>query len=404
MVAAGTASAAAVAPTGCTTDAISRPAPERASSDPIFSVSPDRIDPWIELDSDAFRANLRLLRDYTEKPIVAVVKCNGYGLDHRVVGRLLDQAPEVATFAVVTAEEAIQLRDAGVTKPILLMGDFTPTTGPELAHRDITLAVYTQDTLARLGPLAQETGRPVKIHPYIDTGFHRLGMDVREARPWIETLDASSSVQITGTMTELTQDMEFDKEQIRLFRAFADAASSAGIQLGPLHAAASHGIVNHPEGWFDMIRPGNLLYGIPAQAADDEAAAGARVVFSLKTRVIRVVELPKGESVGYSRGFAPGRDTDVAIIKCGRTDGYVYRETKGEAVARINGRTYPLVSDINSSHCYADLGKDHGVERLDEVTLIGPEPGLRPQDLARISGRSRYESFNLNPRVPKVVV
>ena len=94
----------------------------------------------------------------------------------------------------------------------------------------------------------------------------------------------------------------------------------------------------------------------------------------------------------------------MAVIKCGRTAGYVYRGGEGKAVALINGETYPLVSDINSSHCYADLGKNHGVERLDEVTLIGPEEGLRPQDLARVTGRSRYESFNIHTSVPKIVV
>jgi len=371
---------------------------------PQFSISPDRIDPWIEIDPAAFRTNVSFLAWLSGKPIVAVVKCNGYGLDHRVVGPLLNSSPEISTFAVVTVEEAIQLRDSGVTKPILLLGDFFPSAQAELADRDITLAVYTPDAPERLARMAAASGRPVKVHPYIDTGFHRLGMNVRKAGPWIEELANSASVEITGTMTELTQQMDFDKEQIRLFRAFGDEMSSRGVRLGPMHAAASHGIINHPEGRFDMIRPGNLLYGIPASASDDEASSEVEVSFRLKARIIRIVELQEGESVGYSRGFAPDRETDVAIIKCGRTDGYVYRNTGGEAVALINGAAYPLVSDVNSSHCYADLGKNHGIERLDEVTLIGPEDGIRPQDLARIASRSRYESFNLNPRMPKVVV
>ncbi len=371
---------------------------------PVGQIAPDRLDPWIELDPAAFRNNLEFLAGWSQKPIVAVLKCHGYGLDHRVVGPLLDPEPQVALFAVVTVDEAIELRDSGVRKPILLMGDFMASAERELADRDITLAVYTHDAPQRLAAMAEKTGRAIKVHPYIDTGFHRLGMDVREAEGWVTQLAESSAVEITGTMTELTQDHDFDREQIRIFKEFGVAMASKGVELGPMHAAASDAIINQPDGMFDMIRPGNLIYGIPASADDDAVAGPVRVVFRMKTKVIRIVELTVGETLGYDRGFVPERDTDVAIISGGRTDGYVYRGGAGEAVALINGETYPLVSDINSSHCYADLGKNHGIQRLDEVTLIGPEDGLRPQDLARITGRSRYESFNIHARVPKIVV
>jgi alanine racemase len=371
---------------------------------PIDGIAPDRLDPWIELEPAAFRNNLEFLTERCGRPIAAVVKCNGYGLDHRVLGPLLDPAPQIAFFAVVTVDEAIELRGSGVKKPILLMGDFIASAELELANNDITLAVYTPDAPRRLAALAERTGRAVRVHPYIDTGFHRLGMDVRVAEAWVTELAESSAASITGTMTELTQHGDFDKEQIRIFAEFGRTMANKGVELGPMHAAASDAIIKHPEGTFDMIRPGNLIYGIPASPDDDEAARPVRVVFRMKARVIRIVELMAGETLGYSRGFAPDRETDVAIIKCGRTAGYVYRGGQGEAVALINGEKYPLVADINSSHCYAELGKNHGVQRLDVVTLIGPEDGIRPQDLARITQRSRYESFNIDARIPKIVV
>jgi alanine racemase len=365
----------------------------------------DRIDPWIELDPAAFRTNLEFLAARSERPVLAVVKCNGYGLDHRIVGPLLDSAPQVAGFAVVTADEAIQLRDSGVQKPVLLMGDFIRSAERELAERDVTLAVYTADAPARLADMARRAGKPIKAHLYIDTGFHRLGMDYRSAESWVEALAESDAVSITGTMTELTQSHEFDRIQIQRFGAFTRAMQDKGIDLGARHASASDGIMNHPEGVFDMIRPGNLIYGIPASAADDAEAAATRVVYRMKTRVIRIVRLGQGETLGYDQAFAPNRETDVAIIKCGRTDGYVYRRLGQGSHVLINGRPYPLVSAINSSHCYADLGRDHDVSRLDVVTIIGPEEGVRPQDLAAMNdGLGRYESFNISARVPKYVV
>ena len=407
MAAAGAASATAVGSMACGNGSSSSSHGTTSTvpfGGPVQEIAPDRLDPWIELDPAAFRNNLEFLTERSGKPIIAVLKCHGYGLDHRVVGPLLDPMPQVALFAVVTVDEAIELRDSGVRKPILLMGDFMGSAEMELADRDITLAVYTHDAPQRLAAMAEKTGRVVKIHPYIDTGFHRLGMDVRVAESWVTELAESPAVEITGTMTELTQDVDFDKEQIRIFAEFGGTMASRGVELGPMHAAASDAIIKHPEGAFDMIRPGNLICGIPASAEDDEASRPVRVVFRMKTKVIRIVELTEGETLGYNRGFVPDRDTDVAIISGGRTDGYVYRGGAGEAVALINGEKYPLVSDINSSHCYAELGKNHGIERLDEVTLIGPEDGLRPQDLARITGRSRYESFNIHARVPKIVV
>ncbi len=407
MAAAGAASATAVGSMACGDGATSERQGKTGTvpfGGPVQEIAPDRLDPWIELDPAAFRNNLEFLAEHSQKPIVAVLKCHGYGLDHRVVGPLMDPMPQVALFAVVTVDEAIELRDSGVRKPILLMGDFMASAEMELADRDITLAVYTHDAPRRLAAIAERTGKPVKIHPYIDTGFHRLGMEVRMAESWLTELAESPAAEITGTMTELTQDVDFDKEQIRLFTEFGTAMAEKGVELGPMHAAASDAIIKQPESMFDMIRPGNLIYGIPASAEDDEAARPVRVVFRMKTKVIRIVELPVGETLGYNRGFVPDSDTDVAIISGGRTDGYVYRGGAGEAVALINGEKYPLVSDINSSHCYAELGKNHGIERLDKVTLIGPEDGLRPQDLARITGRSRYESFNIHARVPKIVV
>jgi alanine racemase len=292
MAAAGAASATAIGSAACGGETSSKRARTMGTAPfggPVEKIAPDRLDPWIELDPAAFRNNLEFLAERTQKPIIAVLKCHGYGLDHRVVGPLLDTEPQVALFAVVTVDEAIELRDSGVRKPILLMGDFMASAEMELADRDITLAVYTADAPQRLAAMAEKTGRAVKVHPYIDTGFHRLGMDVREADPWVTELAESSAVEITGTMTELTQDVEFDKEQIRLFTEFGQTMAEKGVELGPMHAAASDAIIKHPESMFDMIRPGNLIFGIPASAADDEAASPVRVVFRMKTKVIRVV-------------------------------------------------------------------------------------------------------------------
>ena len=158
MAAAGAASATAVGSMACGNGSSSSHGATGIApfGGPVQEIAPDRLDPWIELDPAAFRNNLAFLAERSGKPIIAVLKCHGYGLDHRVVGPLLDPMPQVALFAVVTVDEAIELRDSGVQKPILLMGDFMASAETELADRDITLAVYTHDAPQRLTAMAEK--------------------------------------------------------------------------------------------------------------------------------------------------------------------------------------------------------------------------------------------------------
>ncbi|MFQ5739689.1 MAG: alanine racemase [Acidobacteriota bacterium] len=364
----------------------------------------DRFDPWIELDPAAFQKNVRYLsRRSGGRPVLAVVKCNGYGVGHQSVGPILDVFSEVAGFAVVTAEEALELREAGVRKPILLMDDFAESMAGDLAAHDITLAAYTRGINKRLTAVAKKVDRPIEIHPYLDTGFHRMGMDYRRAESWIEELAHNPAIRITGTFTELTEEVDFDREQIKRFKHLTEKLRQRGVELGRLHAVASHGITHHPDAFFDMVRPGNMVYGI---LPDDTAVEDVdiRVAYRMKARVIRIVPLHKGESTGYNRAYFADQDTDIAIVKCGRTDGYVYRTGGKGTHVLIKGRLYPVVAGVSGSHCFVDLGRRHGVRLRDIVTMLGPEPGVRPYQLADTLGLGRYEGFNISSRLPKYVV
>ncbi len=363
----------------------------------------DRIDPWLELYPKAFQHNLQFIRRRTGRPVIAVVKCNGYGLDHRVVGPILDPLPEVAALAVVTEEEAITLRDSGVRKPILLMDDFIESAAGELAARNITFAAFTADAGKRLTALAGRAGHPLNVQIYLDTGFHRMGMDWRQAEPWIVALAEDPAIRITGTFTELCEDFSFDKEQIARFGALTTKLTGRGVKLGPLHAIASKGIAKHPEAVFDMVRPGNMIYGIMPDDTEP-AEFDIQVTYTLKARIIRIVRLEAGESAGYGRAFLTSKPTEVAVVKCGRTDGYIYRTGGKGTHVLIRSKLYPVVGRVSASHCLADLGLGHGAGVRDVVTLLGPEPGVRPYEIADTLGIGRYESFSLSARLPRYIV
>ncbi len=363
-----------------------------------------RSDPWLELSPSAFAHNAAIISQKANgRPIWAVAKCNGYGLDHKVVGPLVDSLPQVAGIAVVTAEEAIETRDAGVTKPILLMDEHVDWAGEELARRDITFSVYAKDAKKRLMALAKKTGRKIRIQPYIDTGFHRLGMKHEEALPWLEDLAGADELDITGMFTEFSETRGYDIEQLAKFNELVTHAQARGMELGDLHASASNAIVHLPEASLDVVRPGNMLYGIfPDDTPYDYAPL--RVAYHLKARVIRVMQVPAGDAVGYGRPFIAEKPTHVAVIKCGHSDGYVYRKGGNGTHVLINENLYPMIGLVSASHTTVDLGAAAPTVSIGDVaTLLGPEGGVRPYELADTLGIGRYEQFRLNARLPKYI-
>jgi alanine racemase len=189
-----------------------------------------------------------------------VVKNNGYGLDIGTVGRILQDDPGVAGFAVVKGEEALQLRSANVQKPILLMGLFSQDLGRELAEAEVEFGLFTPDAAERVLPLARALGRPIAVHFYLDTGMGRMGMSHREALPWMAELARHSELQVRGTFTELGEDRDFDPEQLRRFLGVIREAREGGVETGRLHASASNGVFHLPEGHLDMVRPGIALF------------------------------------------------------------------------------------------------------------------------------------------------
>ena len=178
----------------------------------------DRFDPWIEVEANALANNVAEVRRLTEnRPILAVIKNNAYGLDLTTAAALLEPMPEVVGFAVVKAEAAIALKEAGVGKPVYLMALFSESLAPELAHLGIRPCIYSEDALRLIEPMVQAVGGPIKAQIYLDTGMSRMGIPYHKALPWIESVVGSGMIQIGGVFTGLTEDPEYDKEQLSRF-------------------------------------------------------------------------------------------------------------------------------------------------------------------------------------------
>ena len=270
----------------------------------------DRFDPWIEVDPAALAFNVGVIsRLGGGRPILAVIKNNGYGLGLTTVGRILEELPEIVGLAVVKTEAALALREAGIGKPVLLMALFSDQDGPELVAQGVHLCLTTDDGADRVARAVAKAGTPARTHVYLDTGMSRMGIPFHRALPWIQDLHARG-LKAESTFMGFTEDPEFDRIQLQRFMEVAEAARAVGFDPGQLHAASSAAVFNFPEAHLDMVRPGISLFGAyPSNEGRESSVAELRPAGSLKTRVVRVERLRPEDSVSYGREYITKKPT-----------------------------------------------------------------------------------------------
>jgi len=392
---------------GLALPAILHSTPELAAAQsPLAVSSPDSsFDPWVEIHRDHLRHNVaEISRRAFGRPILAVIKNNGYGTGVVNIAQLLEPQPQTFGFAVVKLHEAFSLRDAGIRKPILLLGPFDEQNLADAVAHDILPMVYTP-LGATLDKIAAKTQKPVSLHICIDTGIGRVGVPYHQAAPLVRDLAARKSVGIQGTLMTFTEDPNFDKEQLRRFNETCASLEKEGLALGKKHAASSFSLFQHPDAFFDMVRPGMAIYGIYSENEFRHLGImDLRPAISLKARVIYVKKLRKGDSAGYNRAYLAKDDVWVATIPVGHADGWP-RDAAKSAKVRINGDLYPVIATVSASHCIVEIGSEETVKIGDVVTFFDAQPGSRPEDVSEACGASVYDlTMHLNPLLPRRIV
>jgi alanine racemase len=349
------------------------------------------------------RVNAAAVHALAKRPLLAVIKNNGYGCGVANVARILEPLDAIAGFAVVKLNEAHALRDAGIRKPVLLMG---PVDEPELVdvvRRRVMPMVYAG--AAALKNVAARSAQGVDIHICVDTGLGRVGVPHRQAESFIRELAATKGIRIRGLMMTFTEDQSFDREQLQRFNALAFRLHGAGIDAGVRHAASSYTLFQHPDAMLDMVRPGMALYGIyPEPAFRQLRVLDLKPAVALKTRVAYVKRLEPGETAGYNRAYVARSPAWIATLPVGHADGLPRVAAKGGRV-RINGALYPIVASVSASHTIVEIGHHRAVNIGDEATLFDWTEGSRPEDFAAACGASVYDlTMHLNPTLPRRVV
>jgi alanine racemase len=314
---------------------------------------------------------------------------------------------------VATVTEGAELRKGGIKAPILLFSQPHPDEIPHLIKAELTPFISDERFADTLNKHAEAAKARVAVHIKIDTGMGRTGCPADEAVRLARFINTCSDLKITGTATHFAvsdsadaRDIEYTKSQISVFKEAVGAIRASGIEPGIVHAANSGAVILHPDSWFDMVRPGIFLYGY--KTVDEESQMPnfpykpitAQPVMELRSSVMLIKKINKGQSVSYGRTWVAKEDTNIALLPAGYADGFP-RLISGKWQVVINGKTYPLAGRICMDICCVDLGPDNDVKRWDEAVIFG---GAAPSaaELAERIGTIPYEiTCNISKRVPR---
>lgn len=364
---------------------------------------------FAEVDLDALAFNLQSMRNRlpAEMKMAAVVKTDGYG--HGAVPAALTADPWVSFLCVATAEEALNLRMNGISKPVLILGPVPGDEYGELVKEDIRPSVFTMEQAEAVSRAAEKTGRTAKVHLAVDTGMNRIGMrpDEEGAR-LAERIAALPGIRIEGMFTHMyradEKNLDTARRQVRRFGEFREMLRKRGVVPEICHITNSAGIMELLGTEFDMARCGITLYGIYPSDEVDRSLLEIRPVMSLKSTVTYVKEIGPGEEVSYGGTFRADRRVTVATVACGYGDGYP-RMLSGKGSVLIAGKRAPILGRVCMDQFMCDVTEIPEARPGCAVTLLGKDGGdeITAEEIGTLSGRFPYELVcDIGKRVPRV--
>ncbi len=366
---------------------------------------------WAEIDLDCIKHNITKIKEKVgNTPIIGVVKADGYGHGAVEVSRvLLDNG--VSSLAVATLSEAIQLRDSGISIPIIMLG-LTPWHYQKtLIDYDITPVVASYADTRALSSLAAEAGKTIEVLVAVETGMGRIGfMPNKESVNEILGINGLPNICIKGIFSHFATadegDKSFSRQQIDNFHGFYRDLADAGVPIHFRTHANSAAVMELPEAWFDAVRPGIILYGCYPSDQVDRSLLDLKPAMSLKANIVFLKKVPAGTSISYGRHFVTERESLIATIPIGYADGYP-RFLSGKGRVLVHGQFAPVVGNICMDQCMVDVTDIPDVRKYDEVVLMGSQGDNRilADEIAEKTGTINYEIVcRIGKRVPRVYI
>lgn len=358
---------------------------------------------YLEVNLTQLRKNVDAIRAHVAPAqVMTMIKANAYG--HGVSGVAPFLEPFVDYFGVAIVEEGILLRELGIKKPILVAGGTLPQQVVQFAEHNLILTGSSIGLLDVAEEVSRLTQKRIKVHLKIDTGMERVGVHEYEAEPFINHSLRLKHVDVQGIYTHLAKAEEPDLVHARLqwdrFQEVLRIYDRRSEPLPPLrHMANSAAILQFPESYFDMVRPGLMLYGVYPKAVAQTIEVGPALTWRSQVAYSKITQA--GRAVSYGSLWQAEAETRIVTIPCGYADGY-FRRMTNQAQVIVNGKRYPQVGRICMDQFMVNVGMDDaGVG--DEVVLLGE--GISAHDLAEWMGTNEYEVLtSISERVPRQFV
>jgi alanine racemase len=350
---------------------------------------------WTEIDLGKLRRNLQLIRGDLPKNVqlMAVVKDEAYGHGALDVARVAVEEGAWG-FGLSTLEEAMHLREGGITAPLLLLGERQQAELEWCVAHDLTVCVNETHNVRALAKIAADFGKQVPVHVKIHTGMSRYGVRWDEALPLIEKIVAEKSLSLEGVMTHFSQSDETDKTfanfQLARFDEVLSAMKQKGISVKLQHTCNSGGFLDLPHAHRDMVRVGILTYGVfPSQVC--RQISGIEPVMSVKAKIAAIQKLKPGEVVGYGMRYTATSERRIAILPIGYGDGFP--RVRNEGCALINGQRAPLVGGIAMDALMVDITDIPQAQMWDEAVLMGKQGNdeITVRDIAKLKNSVTYD-------------
>lgn len=334
---------------------------------------------WAEVSLDHLASNFQKLCEWTGPAcdVLCVVKGNAYGHGAVEVSRELERVG-CKMLGVATIEEGMELREAGIQVPVLILGPITPVHTALAIEQNFIIPLIDETYAKQVSAAAAAAGKTIEAHLKIDTGMSRYGLSVSKDMDGCvaEALRMANlpNIRVTGVFTHFAvagdpYEDAFTHGQMELFRIFSERMEAAGLKL-VRHCANSPTTLRFPEAHYDMIRTGTLLYGFnPFGRLELEP------VMELKTRITQIKHLDPGDTVGYGRLFTCRRPTDIAIVPFGFVDG-IHRSASNKAYMLVNGKPAKIVGKICMDLCFLDVTEIQDVSVGQTVTVFGWDHGM----------------------------
>lgn len=369
---------------------------------------------YAEVNLDAVHYNMEQMRQKIapDTRIMGVIKADGYGHGAVQIGRELEQLDYVFGYGVATAEEAFILREAGLHKPILILGYTFPYAYEEMIIKEIRPAVFRYDTLEELNACAVKLGKKARIHIKVDTGMSRIGIRPDEnGLQFVKDALSCEAIEVEGIFTHFARADEADKtaayQQIDLMSQFIDEIeTNTGFRIPVKHCSNSAGILEIKKANMDMVRAGITTYGLWPSEEVSRDSISLRPLLSLKSSIVCVKEVEKGAQISYGGTYTAEKNMRVATIPVGYGDGYP-RGLSGKGHVLVCGKRAPILGRVCMDQFMVSVEEIPEAKEGMEVTLIGKDGDeqITMEELGALAGRFNYElACNLGKRIPRVFV